>query len=225
MRKHLITFLAVFLLAAVTVGCNRNSNPPEKSATQSSTQQSMANPHAGVSAAPNKADDPMTEAMSKTAGSGATDCGHVPTGGDNTSASECAMEAFNDKKPFFVRYDLPMPDAQMAIATVRSADGKMFTMQFDSKGWEKAQEGGTLSADKKIGSVPCPKPDQLRIAGSGRVTCFPPTQMPSGMSPHGSAGGMMQMPPATGASPHGGGMAMPPASTPNPHKTDTTKAH
>jgi hypothetical protein len=148
----------------------------------------------------------MSAELTKLAGSGATDCGRIGMSGDVQTASNCAMQANDAKKPFYVRYDLPMPDAQMAIATVRTADGKLVSVQYDSKGWEKPLEGAKLSADKTVAVGPCPAPENLRIASSGRVTCFPPTKMPPGMTPH---SGGSQMPP---------GMGMPPAGTPNPHK-------
>jgi len=221
MRKNLLS-VSLVCLTLLTIACNRNAGSPESTSTTGAKQ---ASPTAAAQLSPNPAGHPMTTAMSKSAGDSATDCGRVPASGDPAAASECAMKSFNDKKPFFVRYDLPLPDAEMAIATVRSADGKLSTVQYDSKGWEKPQEGGELSADKKIASAPCPTPNMLRVAGSGRVTCYPPTQMPAGMSPHGGANGM-KMPPATGESPHGGaGMPKPPAGTPNPHKTDATKSH
>ena len=149
----------------------------------------------------------MSAELTKLAGSGATDCGRIGMSGDVQTASHCAMEANTAKKPFYVRYDLPMPDAQMAIATLRTSDGKLMSVQYDSKGWEKPLEGAKLSENKTVAVGPCPTPENLRIASSGRVTCFPPTKMPPGMTPH---GGGTQMP---------SGMGMPPAGTPNPHKS------
>ena len=165
-------------------------------------------------ATPDATPDVMTAELAKLAGADARDCGRIAMSGDVQSASQCAMQANDAKKPFYVRYDLPMPDAQMAIATVRTPDGKLMSVQYDSKGWEKPVEGAKLNDAKTVAVGPCPTPNNLRIASSGRVTCFAPTQMPAGMSPH---GGGAQMPP---------GMGMPPAGTANPHKgAAPTKSH
>lgn len=200
--------LSMGVMLAVT-GC-RNSTPTE-TATQSGSSQPTTTEAASTASGPA---DSMTDEMRNLAGATAINCGHVATAGNVQPASDCAVQANNAGKPFYVRYDLPMPDAQMAIGTVRTADGRLMTVQYDSKGLDKPQEGGRLSGDKKVSVVPCPTPENLRVANSGRVTCFPPSQMPAGMSPH--AGGVT-MPPA-GASPHGGMMQVP-KNLPSPHKT------
>jgi hypothetical protein len=221
MRKHLITIALLSVAAMSLVACNRNSTPPEKSSGAAITAQTST---PAVGDAMPATPDSMTAELGTIAGKGAADCGRVPASHDPAAASECATKNFEAKKPFYVRYDLPLPNGQMAIATILTADGKLMTAQYDSTGWEKAPEGGKLTADKKVSVQPCPAPNTLRTANSGRVTCFPPAQMPAGMSPHGG-GGSMTMPPATGANPHGGGMGMPAPGTPNPHKTDTSKSH
>jgi hypothetical protein len=214
MKKLSIAFILVFV--AMTLGCNRGSTPSQ--ASPNSTETKTATPAQTGTSTP----DAMTAELTKLAGTGATDCGRIGMSGDVQTASQCAMQANTAKKPFYVRYDLPMPDAQMAIATVRTADGKLMSVQFDSKGWEKPLEGAKLSADKTVAVGPCPAPENLRVASSGRVTCFPPTQMPAGMSPH---GGGAKMPPATGE-PHGGMGTVAPG-TPNPHAKPATptKSH
>lgn len=182
---------------ALLVGC---SNKPKQESTTGTEQQTSA--VAPVESAPTTPDT-MTAELSKLAGKDATDCGRVGVKGDVTQASDCAIQAFKTKKPFYVRYDLPVPDSQMSVATALGADGVLYTVQYDSNGWVKAPEDGKISADKKVSSSACPKPETLRVANSGRVTCYPPAQMPGGMSPHG--GGDMRMPPATGPNPHATG--------------------
>jgi hypothetical protein len=61
-------------------------------------------------------------------------------------------------------------------------------------------------------SEPCPS--QLRVAQSGRVTCFAPGTM--GPGTHGG----MPMAPTGAENPHGG-MGLPPSGTPNPHAGKT----
>jgi hypothetical protein len=206
--KKLWISLVVISFVLTIAACNRGTTPSQ-TATPASAEPKVTGQQAA-----NTTPDAMSAELAKLAGSGATDCGRIAMNGDVQTASQCAMKANEAKKPFYVRYDLPMPDAQMAIATVRTADGKLMSVQYDSKGWEKPVEGSTLNADKTVAVAPCPKPENLRVASSGRVTCFAPTQMPAGMSPHGAGGQMPQ------------GMGMPPAGTPNPHQgAAPTKSH
>jgi hypothetical protein len=216
--KKLSIALIVISVVLTLAACNRGSAPSQAAAPASSDTKSAAPQQAA-----NTTPDAMTAELTKLAGPGATDCGRIAMSGDVQTASQCAMQANSAKKPFYVRYDLPMPDAQMAIATVRTADGKLVSVQYDSKGWEKPVEGAKLNDTKTVAVGPCPAPENLRIASSGRVTCFAPTQMPAGMSPH---GGGAQMPPSTGE-PHGGMGTVAPG-TPNPHKgagATPTKSH
>jgi hypothetical protein len=161
----------------------------------------------------------MTAQLKQLAGGNAKDCGTViGHGGDLKSASDCALGSNDAKQPFWVRYELPMPGTKMSIATARAADGKLYTMQYSSDGYKQPPKGATLSGDKKLLTMPCPDAP-LRVAGSGRITCFAPQQMGGAVSasPH---GGGMAMPPGMGANPHG---TMPPASGPSPHGANPPK--
>jgi hypothetical protein len=208
--------LLVALTLAALVSCKREPKEPPKPTTQSNAEQPAANVSI-PSTAPPSPNDAMTAQMKKLAGSGARDCGTVPAQDTAVQpASDCAMQANGANKPFFVRYQLPVPDAQMAIATVRSSDGKLYTVQYSSEGYKAAAQGGSLSDDKKISTMQCPDAP-LRVAVSGRVTCFPQQQnaMGTGGSPHGGSMG------SPGANPHGD---MPPATGANPHATKSAAA-
>ena len=85
------------------------------------------------------------------------------------------MQANQAKHPFYVAYDMP----GMTIGVAGNASGQIFSVQ--------NQGTGALTAGA------CPS--QLRVAASGRVTCFAPGDM-------GSMGG--------------GHTAIPPG-MPNPH--------
>jgi hypothetical protein len=202
--------LLAVLTLAVMVSCKPTPKEPPKPNTESSAAQPGAMP-AVPPTAPRSPDDEMTAQLKKLAGADAQDCGNVPAHTtDVQPASDCAMQANTAKKPFFVRYELPMPEAQMAIATARAADGKLYTVQYSSTGYKAPAQGGSLSDDKKLSTMPCPG-SPLRLAASGRVTCFPQQQnaIGTGANPHGGAmgSGMSNphgtMPPATGANPHG----------------------
>jgi hypothetical protein len=133
------------------------------------------------------------------------------------SATDCAVQANQAKHPFYVAYEMPGGESgQITVAVAEAPDGKLYGVEYNSKGWSEGR-GTQLSDDKRIMTSPCPAP--LRVAQSGRVTCYPPPGLAGQGNPHGG----MTMPPHGGAmSPHGN-MPMPPPGTPNPHGTATQR--
>jgi hypothetical protein len=203
-----VTAALALALVAGSLACKKKEPEPPKPKDEAAAS-SSAPASATAQPSPN---DALTAQLHKLAGSDAKDCGTVSgKGGDPQSASDCAMQSNQASKPFYVRYELPLPGTQMAIATARAGDGKLYTVQYSADGYKEAPSGAMLSGDRKMMTMPCSA--QLRVAGSGRVTCFPPQQNAGDInaSPH---GGGMAMPPGT--SPHG---SMPPASGANPHGT------
>ncbi len=144
-------------------------------------------------AAASKPADAVQQKLQELAGSGATDCGRPQSQapGDVQPASDCAMKSAQSKKAFYVAYDLP----GMTTALAGDSQGKLYAVQSEANGL--------------VQSTPCPA--EIRLAQSGRVTCYAA----------GSMGGMGTM---GGASPHGG-MQMPPASGSNPHEGSPTPSH
>jgi len=186
------------LLALTTFACSQQT---------AATPQSSTPAAAPPAASPALVKDPLAaqadafqQKLRELAGSGATDCGRLQsTTADPSKLAECALAAAKSKHAFTVAYDMP----GLTVGVAGNAEGKLFSL---SRGGEagSAQANG---ADVKV--VPCPA--ALRVALSGRVTCFP-SGASSGANPH--AGGAN--PHGGGASPHGG-MPMPPPGTPNPH--------
>ena len=154
---------------------------------------------AGVTSSSN---DPVQKKLQELAGSGATDCGllnsQVPA--EMQAVSKCAMDAAKSKTPVYVEYTLP----GMNVALAGNAQGKLYSVQ--------TQEGSA-----GVVSVDCPA--ELRIAPSGRVTCYAPGTFPMGATGSGSHPNMV-VPPFMGTrSAHGAGGAMPaghPAVQPKP---------
>lgn len=113
------------------------------------------------SATPSKPPDAVQLKLQEYAGNSATNCGrfdiHAPQA-QSKSAADCAMQASQAKKPFYIAYDMP----GMAVGVAGNAEGKLFTAR---------TEGGAVS------SGDCPS--ALRLAASGRVTCFAPGDMGS----------------------------------------------
>lgn len=154
------------LLAVTLVGlsaCNKSSGP-------SASMPSVSKPH-----------DAVEQKLAEYAGSSASDCGRLDVRANeeqSKSASDCAMQANQGKKPFYVAYDMP----GMSVGVAGNSDGKLFTVQ---------SQGGSVSSGE------CPS--QLRVAASGRVTCFAPGDMGSMSGSH-AAGSV----PAGSSNPHAG---------------------
>jgi hypothetical protein len=173
--------VALVLALSCLVACNKSAAPAASSSTSSSAASSA------------KPSDAVQQKLQEYSGTGATDCGRLnvqATADQSKAAGDCAMQASQGKHPFYVAYDMP----GMAVGVAGNADGKLFTVQSQGSGPSAALTSGDC-------------PSQLRIASSGRVTCFAPGDMGSMGAGH-TAG---TIPPGM-ANPHGAAPAKPPVS-------------
>jgi hypothetical protein len=134
-----------------------------------------------------KSADAVQQKLVQYAGSSATDCGRLEThapADQSKAASDCALQASQSKHPFYVAYDMP----GMTVGLAGNSQGKLLTVQSQGSGPSAVLTSGDC-------------PSQLRVAGSGRVTCFAPGDMGS----------------------LGSGHAAVPAGMPNPHEFPKTK--
>ena len=140
------------------------------------------------------ADDPVQTKLRELAGGGAKNCGLLAAQGtaEMDAAGKCAVDASKAKAPFYVEYQLP----GMNVAIAGNSQGKLFAVQ--------SQAGG-------VGLVSGDCPSELRVAPSGRVTCYAPGTFPMGAGAGSHSN--LSMPPAMGT----GGQALP-AGHPNPHQ-------
>jgi hypothetical protein len=192
------TFLLVFAAAALLPACSQNK--PASTETSSASQPAASQ----TAPTPAKSNDALQQKVAEIAGASAKDCGR-PSSTDRVAldtAAGCVMETAQAKKPFAVVYDMP----GMSVAVAGNSEGKVFAVQ-------SIKPEGASAAAPQINVSPCPA--ELRVAQSGRVTCFPQGSMgvpPGAANPHaGSAG------PPSG---HAG--MMPPPGTPNPHAGNMT---
>jgi hypothetical protein len=112
-----------------------------------------------------KSPDTVQRKLEEYSGAGATDCGRLSvqaSADQSKTASDCALQASQSKRPFYVAYDMP----GMAIGVAGNAEGKLFTVRSQGTGPTATLTNGDC-------------PSQLRIASSGRVTCFAPGDMGS----------------------------------------------
>jgi hypothetical protein len=140
--------------------------------------------------------DAVQKTLLQYSGADATNCGRfdIKAPADQLKpASDCAMQATQSKHSFYVAYDMP----GMAVGVAGNTDGKLFTVQ--------AQGTGAAAA---ITSGACPS--QLRVASSGRITCFAPGDMGSMGGGHTSG----TMPPPGMANPHQNGSTNPRTAVP-----------
>jgi hypothetical protein len=156
-------FTCSFLVLALSllIACNKSSAPASSS-------------NAGPMSAAANSSDSVQQKLREAAGSGATDCGRLDvhaTADQLKAASDCAMQASQGKHAFSVEYTMP----GMNVGVAGNADGKLSTAQ---------SQGSDPSA---VTAGNCPS--QLRVASSGRVTCFAPGDMSSMSGSH--AGGAM----------------------------------
>lgn len=146
-----------------------------KSSTPSSSATDSAKP------------DAVQQKLQDYAGASSTNCGRLDvkaTQEQSKTASDCALQASQSKHAFYVAYDMP----GMTIGVAGNSDGKLFTVQSQGTG-----------ASANLTSSDCPS--QLRVASSGRVTCFAPGDMGGMGTGHGGAGAM----PSDMSNPHASG--------------------
>src|SRR5678815_1227278 len=163
MNRNVIV-LALTAAVFISIGCNKTPGGGSGSAV--------------------KPADAVQQKLMEVAGSGATDCGRFPVqtaDAQMKAASDCAVQAAQNKKAFYVGYDMP----GMTVAVAGDSGGKLYSVQ--------VQERGMVSTE------PCPS--EIRVAPSGRVTCFAPGQFGSGAMGGDPHGGMPMAP--GGAAPSG----------------------
>jgi len=172
--------LALILALSCLTACSKQ----ETTAVSSSNAPSQG--------APSHSPDAVQQKLQEYSGAAATNCGRLDVmakADQQKTAADCAMQASQSKHPFYVAYDMP----GMAVGVAGNAEGKLFTVQSQGTGPSAAVSTGNC-------------PSQLRVASSGRVTCFAPGDMGS-MGPGHTAGAI-----APGMSnPHTSGNPKPPA--------------
>ncbi len=169
MKKIHFAVVVISVLGSLAA-CNKPPGP----ATSPST-----------SAAPAKPADAVTQKLQEHSGPGATDCGRLDISATQTqlkTASDCALEGSQGKHPFYVAYDMP----GMSVGVAGGADGKLYTVQSQGTGVAPTVTSGDC-------------PAQLRVASSGRVTCFAPGDMGSMGSGHSADMSGMANPHASGS--------------------------
>jgi len=109
------------------------------------------------------------------------DCGSVSIRENPKDATECALGAQKAGEPFRVLYYLQGIDSFVGVAIVRTPDGAVIALQYDSD-----PMGGGGRAHEMVSPKRCPEPVNLWVNPSGRLNCFQRASSPpqNGMSPN-----------------------------------------
>ena len=97
------------------------------------------------------------------------DCGTVKVHADPKAATDCALEAQAEGKPFRVRYDVMGYDSEVAGGIVRTREGKLYALSFDG---DISGQGGTSLFRERVTRADCPQPIHLWVNPKGRINCF-----------------------------------------------------
>jgi hypothetical protein len=108
-------------------------------------------------------DDPVYKRAVELAGSSAKNCGILKSvvPAEMNAASDCVEASFKARTPFYVEYEMP----GLTVAVAGNAQGKFYSVQAGAGG------AGLTSGE-------CPS--ELRVASSGRVTCYATGALPVG---------------------------------------------
>lgn len=106
------------------------------------------------------------------AGSNAIDCGSVGIHENPTKASACALDAFRQRKPFYVVYRMQGIDSAVGRAVAGNAAGEVYVAEFDSFGtnWHSTTEE-TVTPNHHILYGRCKAPVELIESRTGRLNC------------------------------------------------------
>jgi hypothetical protein len=103
------------------------------------------------------------------AGLRGVNCGRVGIRQRSTEATNCALKANAEGKPFRVAYSVMGYDSTVAGAIVRTPSGKVWALSFDG---DPAGQGGTNLFRQRVNQKACPEPVHLWVNPSGRINCF-----------------------------------------------------
>ncbi len=112
----------------------------------------------------------LLEQRMKTLAPDAVNCGRVGVRADPQKVTGCALDAFNRKKSFQVRYDLQGIDSDVAVGWVGMADGTVIAISFDG---DPMGRGGTSPSRQRVDEHACPQPVKLFLSPEGLLNCFP----------------------------------------------------
>jgi hypothetical protein len=102
------------------------------------------------------------------------DCNNVTGRANANAASECALSAFAEKKPFWVRYYETGEASFAYTGFAANADGAVYVVSYHKGDWFEIgdERGGRMMDDKTLVET-CPKPAILSKLENGMLSCAP----------------------------------------------------
>ena len=120
---------------------------------------------------------PVRNRLAVLAGKGAINCGYVSPRTNPKPSSECVLESFENRRPFYVLYDTQKIriDSHFIDGLAGDNSGNLYDVEFSSMGWStEALSGGTQLMDAgHIFVEPCSKPITLSRSIYKGLTCIP----------------------------------------------------
>jgi hypothetical protein len=122
----------------------------------------------------------IIDRLKSLASRGGTEAIHCSNGNAterSESATECALKAFADRRPFYVRYYVHDLESFSYTGFAGNADGSVYAVVYSSRHiggtGELGKEWQLLDGDHTL-VIPCPKPITLNRVGNGTLTCAHP---------------------------------------------------
>jgi hypothetical protein len=103
------------------------------------------------------------------AGWRSVNCGRVGVGQDAAAASQCALKAQSDGRPFRVVYNIQGFDSRVAGGIVRNRKGELWALSYDSC---PSGCGGTSLLIQRVSVNRCPEPYHLFLNPKSRLNCY-----------------------------------------------------
>jgi hypothetical protein len=104
------------------------------------------------------------------------DCGKSATNQPVPAVSDCVIKAFENRKPFYVRYYRPGGVSDYSYGLAGDVAGNVFEVAYNNKGFNKlgVSKKTKLLADDRLAIMPCPKPVSVIESEEGTVACALP---------------------------------------------------
>ena len=176
--------VGLLLLAALgpwescQVGCRNTDSVLPTSSQDQSASNNQADPRMGLI-------DTKLLLLSRKGGGRTLNCGWVGIRRSPDASSDCALKAFANGSPFYVRDNFQGIDSDVSMGLAGDGQGHVYFVEYDSMGWgTEGPEGSELTDDRHIYTEPCPRPVTLRKTRTGRLTCAKNELVPTNiMSP------------------------------------------
>jgi hypothetical protein len=109
------------------------------------------------------------------AGWHAVDCGKVMIRQNPEVATNCALKAQAEERPFRIRYQIMGYDSEVAEAVVETPAGHLYMLTFVG---DPSGRSGMSFLRQTTAQIACPEPIHLYVNPKGRINCFQPQLAP-----------------------------------------------